>query len=261
MRFNKDMRSRLHSLPGALLLGLAVTLSAQTPGDAGGSSAAELGQATAAMSHHGHVDMGPHMKMSILREPRPGDQARAVEIVATAKAALERYKDVKIAEADGFRPFLPGVKQTMYHYSSLANAAKSGFRFDAAAPTSLLYEKQADGSLRLIGAMYTAPARLSEDELDRRIPLSVAQWHLHVNLCLPPRDRREEMFRPQPRFGLQGSITTKEACDAAGGTFLPRIFGWMVHVYPWEGTMDAIWSVARQKYIVVPHEESQEHHH
>jgi hypothetical protein len=248
-------------LSAGLLLALAVPLPAQSPANPGSPSSQELAQATGAMSHHGHEDMGPHMKMSTLRDPRPGDQARAVEIVATAKAALERYKDVKNAEADGFRPFLPGVKQTMYHYSSLANAAKAAFTFDAAAPTSLLYEKRPDGSMRLIGAMYTAPARLTEDELDKRIPLSVVQWHLHVNLCLPPRDRRDEMFRREPRFGLQGSITTKEACDAAGGTFLPRIFGWMVHVYPWEGTMDAIWSVARQKNIVVPQAGPEEHHH
>ena len=26
----------------------------------------------------------------------------------------------------------------------------------------------------------------------------------------------------------------KESCDAAGGRFYPIIFGWMVHVYPYE---------------------------
>jgi len=44
-------------------------------------------------------------------------------------------------------------------------------------------------------------------------------------------------------FGLRGSIATQEACDAAGGTFHPIIFGWMVHVYPYEGSMGKIFAM------------------
>jgi len=51
---------------------------------------------------------------------------------------------------------------------------------------------------------------------------------------------------PHPQFGLRGSITTQEACDAAGGTFHPVIFNWMVHVYPFEKDQASIWSVERQ---------------
>ena len=87
--------------------------------------------------------------------------------------------------------------------------------------------------------MYTAPRRVSEDKLNERVPLSVAQWHAHVNICLPPKgqkyDPRQEMF------GFAGSIATAEACRNAGGRFEPQIFGWMVHVYPFETTPAAIW--------------------
>jgi hypothetical protein len=41
---------------------------------------------------------------------------------------------------------------------------------------------------------------------------------------------------------MLGSINTKEACNAAGGTFLPHVFGWMVHVYPYETDPKKIWS-------------------
>jgi hypothetical protein len=68
-----------------------------------------------------------------------------------------------------------------------------------------------------------------------------------VNLCIPPKDQRAEMLGPNPRFGLLGSISTEEACKAAGGTFRPRIFGWMIHMYPYEKAPDEIWSVERQK--------------
>jgi hypothetical protein len=94
--------------------------------------------------------------------------------------------------------------------------------------------------------MYTAPKRFAEDDLDQRIPLSVAQWHEHVNFCSPPSDRRKEMLASNPQFGLRGSITTQEACDAAGGTFHPVIFNWMVHLYPFEKDQANIWSVERQ---------------
>src|SRR5260370_8001732 len=33
--------------------------------------------------------------------------------------------------------------------------------------------------------MYSAPADASPDQLDAIIPLSVAHWHAHTNICLP----------------------------------------------------------------------------
>jgi hypothetical protein len=42
------------------------------------------------------------------------------------------------------------------------------------------------------------------------------------------------MRGPNPRFGLAGSISTEDACSAAGGKFVPQILGWMVHVDPFE---------------------------
>jgi hypothetical protein len=67
------------------------------------------------------------------------------------------------------------------------------------------------------------------------------------------------MLAKNSKFGLNGSITTEAACDAAGGTFLPHIFGWMVHMYPWEKTPDAIWSVERQ--LDKPASEHEHHDH
>lgn len=109
----------------------------------------------------------------------------------------------------------------------------------------MLYEKQGD-DYKLIGIMYTSPKKASEDDLNKRIPLSVAQWHEHVNFCAPPRDRRQEVRGPHPKFGFAGSIATKEDCDAEGGKFLPVVFNWMVHVYPFEKNPGDIWSVERQ---------------
>jgi hypothetical protein len=196
-------------------------------------------------SMEGHMDMGPHMKMTALRQPKPGDAARAQQIVEDARRAAEKYTDYHTALNDGFEIFHPEVRQKMYHFTNRGYAREAFVRFNPQHPTSLLYEKQGE-DYKLIGVMYTAPKRLTEDQLDERVPLSVAQWHEHVNFCAPPQGQRKEMVNPHPQFGLRGSITTQEACDAAGGRFRPVIFNWMVHVYPFEKDQATIWSVERQ---------------
>ncbi len=234
------MWGRLASLIACPLL-LATLLAAQ---DKPAAAEQEMNHTMHAMSHK-HLDMGPHMRLTELRPARPGDQERAAEVVAAARNSLQRYQDYRLALADGYRIFLPNVPQKMYHFTNYWYAVEAAFRFDPERPTSLLYEKTPAG-YRLIGAMYTAPARVSHDELDSRVPLSVAQWHLHTNMCIAPEGREREYFQPHPRFGLLGSISTEKECTAAGGRFKPQIFGWMVHVYPYEKTTAEIWSVERQ---------------
>jgi len=123
---------------------------------------------------------------------------------------------------------------------------REGFRFEPAKPTSLLYRRRGDGGFELIGAMYADRARASEDDLDRRIPLSVAHWHEHVNWCVPPRGetaRWRETRNGAPVFGPKSPIVDATACAAVGGRFLERIFGWMVHVQAFASDDPAvIWS-------------------
>jgi len=194
-----------------------------------------------------HMDMGPHMKMTSLREPKPGDAERAAKVAESARKVAEKYEDYKTALADGFKIFMPNVPQKQYHFTNYSYAFEAIFHFDPDHPTSLLYEKHG-GGYKLIGVMYTAAKNANESELDERIPLSIAQWHAHVNLCLPPADKKSDPLGPHPTFGLAGSISTRDACDAAGGRFMPQVFGWMVHVYPFEQKPEDIWSVGRQMH-------------
>ena len=208
-------------------------------------SEGDLNATTESMSHAHHHEMGSHMHMSALRDLQPGDEQKAQDVADQARTALEKYKDSSAALADGYKIFLPNVPQKMYHFTNWKYAVGEAFRFDPTKPTSLLYEKKGS-DYKLIGAMYTAPNRFSEDQLNDRIPLSVAQWHQHVNLCRPPKGQEREVLGKSPKFGLNGSISTEEECEKAGGTFMPHVFGWMVHMYPWEKSPDAIWSVERQ---------------
>ena len=206
------------------------------------------GSAHAMHSMEGHhVDMGPHMKMTTLREPKTGDAERAQQVADAARKVAEKYQDYKVALADGYKIFLPNLPQKQYHFTNYWYGFEAGGHFNPDHPTSLLYEKQ-DNGYKLIGVMYTAAKTATEDQLDERIPLSIAQWHAHVNMCVPPDDRKKEMWGPNAKFGLAGSITTKQECDAAGGRFTPQIFGWMVHVYPFEQKPEDIWSVERQAH-------------
>ena len=196
-------------------------------------------------SMEGHMDMGAHMKMTALRPARPGDAERAQQVVEAARKASGKYIDYHAALADGYKIFHPELPQKMYHFTNYQYAFEAAFSFNPEHPTSLLYEKHGD-DYKLIGVMYTASKRMGEDQLDQRVPLSIAQWHEHVNFCAPPAGRKNEYLIPHSQFGLRGSITTQEACDAASGTFHPVIFNWMVHVYPFEKDQAAIWSVSRQ---------------
>lgn len=207
------------------------------PGTDEKDSQAEHG-AMDAMSHMHHHQMGPHMYMTKLRTATPRDWAKADEIAGELRESIEKYKDYHVALADGFRIFMPNLPQAEYHFTNYYNGYLESFSFDPTRPTSLLYKKTKTG-YDLIGAMYTMPKRVSEEQLNERVPLGVAQWHLHTNLCMPPKEQRGHANLSQ--FGLQGSILTKEACAEAGGTFYPVIFGWMVHVYPFADSREKIW--------------------
>ena len=91
--------------------------------------------------------------------------------------------------------------------------------------------------------MFTDRADASEEELNQRIPLSVARWHQHTNFCAAPADKVKDYHGDHPKFGMFGSISTKEACLAEGGRFFPVMFNWMIHVFPYEDTMTAVFSM------------------
>ena len=60
------------------------------PDDASAAPAME------AMSSH-HMDMGPHMKMTSLRDPKPGDADRAAKVAETARQVAQKYADYQTA--------------------------------------------------------------------------------------------------------------------------------------------------------------------
>ncbi|HEX9217401.1 MAG TPA: hypothetical protein VF864_10535 [Gemmatimonadales bacterium] len=180
-----------------------------------------------------------HLRLTPVRPAAPGDSARAAETLAVMRRELAKYRDFRVAQDDGFREFIPAAGAPVRHFTKLRWAIQSRNGLDPARPTSLLYQAGSDGSLTLVGAMFTAPPQTSDADLDARLPLSIARWHQHINWCLPPladaRRRWRETKDGQPLFGPKSPIATAEACEAVGGRFRPRLFGWMVHVMAFAG--------------------------
>ena len=202
----------------------------------------------------GRMASSAHMRMTPTRPRTVADSIRAMAVADTLRRALGRYADPGAAERDGFALFMPQVRnQKVFHYTKWSNALGEAFRFDASKPTSILYRNDSLGRKQLVGAMYTMPKRATAADLDQRVPLSVAHWHLHTNLCVPKKgDERRygELQNGKPLFGLAGTISTKAACDAENGKFHDTIFGWMVHANVFEGTdLTSVWA----------HEEMMEH--
>ena len=193
------------------------------------------GQSMRAMSAADMKAMAAHMAMTSKRSSNAADSIRAAKLVTELRSSISRYRDVRVAVDEGFTQFAPQIKdQTVYHFTNYRWALENAFRFNPEKPTSLLYKKDASGKFVLIGAMYTAPKRYSEDQLNERVPLSVAQWHKHVNWCLP-RDKSgwAQTKNGRPVYGPLG-VSTREECDSAGGRFMPQVFGWMVHANVYE---------------------------
>jgi hypothetical protein len=197
---------------------------------------AESDSSVAAGTDHvmnGKMVAGLHMEMTPTRPMTREDSIRAAEIVRELRASIEKYKDVRLAVKDGYKQFAPGLKgQKVLHFTNYRSAIRASFSFKPGRPTSLLYRPVEGGQPVLIGAMYTAPKRSSFEDLDKRIPLSVAKWHKHTNFCIPPRGRNErwkEVRDGLPVFGPLSPIATEEECDKVGGRFYSQVFGWMIH--------------------------------
>ena len=224
-RLSSVARSRLQIAIG-VALGLLICLSAA----AGGIGAVVFARAVQGAQNRagggGMAHMSGHMAMSTLRPLQPGDQQKADIIVAEAKRAMEPYQDYRKALADGYEIFLPNLPQPQYHFTNHENGFAARTHWDPLKPTSLLYKKTSDGSYKLVGAMYTDRVDATEDELNERIPLSIARWHEHVNFCKAPAGQEDRLLRPQRQVRSAGIHQHQGSLRCCWRRILPACF-WM----------------------------------
>jgi hypothetical protein len=181
------------------------------------------------------IDPFGHTRMSEMRAAvAPEGMAHTQRLLAILRHELVRYRDPAAAERDGYLREGEDVPAgSLKHFFKYENFAKNQDHLDPEAPAAILYRRTATG-YELAGVMFTAPITASMDELDKRIPLALGHWHSHRNICVPRKDAPPlRTHAERAPFGFSGSITTRAACDEAGGVFLDNVYGWMTHVYPY----------------------------
>ena len=179
------------------LLTVTLALSINTPAFAHDMAAmGDMDGDSAPNAMGGQMGMGAHMVMTDSRPQTPADVERAHDVMNTLRRALVKYHDYRVALSEHYEIFLPTVPQDVYHFTDFAAAQQEYTgHFDPARPGSLLYVKNSGGDYVLVGAMYSAPADYTPDQLDAIIPLSVAHWHAHTNICLPNGVTLEDILR------------------------------------------------------------------
>ena len=197
------------------------------------------------MTPQGAAD--PHMRMTPVHPATPDDITKADQLAQQVRRAIAQYPNVRDAEKAGYIQFPPKADDlTIVHYVNPWLSYLETWRLDPKQPGSLLYERQTDGSLHLLGAMFTAPAEMSLEDLNKRVPLSVTRWHLHTNICVPEPIWDEAQWarqrNGQPLFGPDSPIATEKECSTVGGKFNPTIFGWMVHANVFAENPADVWN-------------------
>src|SRR5438046_3190590 len=71
-----------------------------------------------------------HLRLTPVRPPAPGDSTRAAEILAVMRRELGKYRDVRVAQDDGFREFIPAAGAPVRHFTKLRWAIQSRNGFD-----------------------------------------------------------------------------------------------------------------------------------
>jgi len=232
----------MRKCPSSIALTLVSILAGVSLGEAADEATEQvievqaLHQQAAVESMHAQDKADLHVKWTAKRKADPADDERAAQVVQTLKLAIEKYRDYRVALNKGFQPFLPNVPQPYYHFTKKFNGFKAALSFDPAQPTTLLYQRVGK-DYELIGAMYMASKDAGERELHALVPLSVAQWHAHINVCIPPKGTSNGAA-----FGVKGSIVAEAECKKAGGRFVPQLFGWMLPVYPLKDQPEEIWA-------------------
>jgi hypothetical protein len=179
------------------------------------------GATVAAQEHHDGM-AHRHMSLTALAPGTADDTARALDLVRRLRLAIEPYQTLEAAADAGYfaRRDSATVRGERLLHVGKRLRDRAWRTFDPAVPQSLLYRRADDGSMRLAGAMFVAPRGATSEELDAMVPLSVAHWHRHVDVCVATGQGQRRVLR---------RVTTAEQCEAAGGRFRAET-RYMIHV-------------------------------
>ena len=156
-------------------------------GAAGPPHAAGDGAGAQGAGHHDHGDFLARAQAGVIMRPAgpaPTDAQRraAADLAERTTWAVQRYRDYRVALADGYRATGP-LRGNAVHFSSKARG-DDGRILDPDAPETLVYAA-GNGRILLLGVMYQMPRAGVPGPA---VGGSATRWHTH-NVCftlLPP---------------------------------------------------------------------------
>jgi hypothetical protein len=154
---------------------------------------------------------------------------KTATLLETARQATTKYREVRVAESDGYKAIGPDVPGMGIHYVHVGPHSP-GFKVEQ--PDILLYEKNpgAPSGYALVGVSYLLNAETDADGQPKNppFPKSLANWHRHSNLCVFP-DR-----------SVKGDLNDSQ-CQAGGGHFTAET-QWMIHAWIWKDSPTGVFS-------------------
>lgn len=153
---------------------------------------------------------------------------KTAALLEIARHATEKYKDVRVAEANGYKAIGPDVPGMGFHFVG----PHGGSAFDIERPPILLYEKDSSiaGGYALVGVSYLFTSAEGPDgqPANPPFPKALAQWHRHTNICVLA-DR-----------SVQTNLNESE-CATQGGRFAAQT-QWMVHAWIWKDSPTGVFA-------------------
>ena len=186
------------------------------------------------LDHHSHGSISPGMVMNAggATEISVAQQAEADQLWAATAAFTDRYRDLSVAAADGYR--VDGVAGNDFHAGN-PEYQNDGLMLDPTRPENLIYGMGPNGPV-LLGVMFETEGLRSDPPLTGGAALD---WHRHEQVC----------FALTPS-GLAGLVDPFGNC-AAGSLAIPTTNS-MMHVWTLEGAptkfgdLDEAW---KQDYL------------
>ena len=147
-----------------------------------------------------------------------------------ARQATEKYRDPRVAQADGYIPAGDEVKGMGVHF--IREIEPDAFHLEK--PPILVYEKNASapGGYSLTGVAYLLKDAGGSDgqPLNNPFPKPLAVWHMHANVCMLP--------DPDHKLNHTTELTEDE-CRKQGGHFNKE---WMIHAWLFKDSPRGVFS-------------------
>ena len=141
--------------------------------------------------------------------------------LAQIRAATLKYREVSVAESEGFRLVVRELPEMGAHFVKVSNTPAT--TFEPTQPNMLLYERSS-GGWELLAVGYI----LSNDSFPRPPEyFPNAQWHFHQSLCI----------------FASGSVAImpREECQSKQGFWVSDT-GWMLHVWLYRDNPSGVFS-------------------